>query len=588
LDQRSFICFIDALDECDEQEVRDMVQFFEELLDIDGDDSMDESTSTKRITFRVCFSSRPYPYIDVSQGTLLTLEDESGHQEDLAQYVKSRLKIDTRKRSMFEDIKIQILHKSAGIFMWVVLAVQILNKESCDGGLAVKKKLGEIPSKLNDLFKSILARDRDNPERLLLCILWILCAKRPLTPDEFRHALWAGLVEQGLVDPDLPDMDLHSSSKLVTNASKGLVEITKSSPPTVQFIHESVRDFLLKERGLEALWPDLGFEWEGPCHDRLRGCCMEYLNRTTLQVDIGMSRQRAFSLGVSVSTCPFLEYAVQHVLGHADAASPVIPQDEFLDCFFTSDWFNIFNQFGDQYGPKASPLYVLADKGLGNLIRTRMRREAASYIAGQDYDYPFFAALAKGHESAVAALLSQSSIICDGINITHGLNRHKDAWKPWRHRDRTPLSWAAQEDRSGIVKVLIRSGVSIEEEDRAQYRPLMRALEQGHSDMAQLLMNQGADVNAQHGRHGWSALIWAARRGDELIARILIDRGADVNATDIHGWTALIWASSGGKKAVVQLLVESGADVDAMSNFGWTALQYALQEDYKEVILLLK
>ncbi|KAF4440066.1 Pfs, NACHT and Ankyrin domain protein [Fusarium austroafricanum] len=567
LGRRSFICFIDALDECDEQEIRDMVQFFEELLDDDaGENFSNEGAVVNNIQFRVCFSSRPYPYIDVQKGALLTLEDEPGHKEDLAQYVESRLKIGTRSQLTFESVKAQILHKSAGIFIWVVLAVQILNKESCDGGLAIKKKLQEIPSKLDDLFRSILTRDQANTERLLLCILWILCAKRPLTPMEFCHALWAGLVEQGLVDPDLPDMDTHSTNKLVTSSSKGLVEIIKSSPPRVQFIHESVRDFLLKGRGLQTLWPDLGFEWEGPCHDRLRQCCMEYLNRTTMEVDIGMSRERRFVLP-SISICPFFSYAIDQILGHADTASLVISQGAFLEYFFRSDWHWIFDKY----------------KGLGNLIRTRMKKEAASYISGQEYDYPLFAALAKGHESAVSALLG-----CDGVNVTDGLDRYKDAWNPWRHRNRTPLSWAAQEDRPSLVKALIRSGVSTEEEDRSQYRPLTRALEQGHSSMAQLLIDLGADIHAQHSRHGWSALMWAARRGDESISRVLIDRGADINAKDIHGWTALIWASSAGEKAVAQLLVERGANVKATSNFGWPALLYASQAGHEEIALLLQ
>lgn len=577
LNQRSFTCFIDALDECDEQEVRDMVQFFEELV---------EDTTDDKIQFRVCFSSRPYPYIDVRQGILLTLEDESGHGEDLVQYVESRLKI--RNQSILEDLKSQILHKSAGIFMWVVLVVEILNKESCNGALAIKKKLSEIPSELNDLFRSILTRDQDNPERLLLCIFWILCAKRPLTPIEFRHALWAGLLEKGLVDPDLPDRDMDASIKLVTSSSKGLAEITKSSRPTVQFIHESVRDFLLKERGLQELWPDLGFEWEAPSHERLRLCCMEYLDHTTVQVTVSMHVERRFKFDVSSAVCPFFEYAIQQVLQHADAAASVIPQDEFLARFFASDWFGIFNQFGDQYGPNASPLYLLADKGLGNLIRTRMEKESATYISGQDYDYPIFAALAKGHEGAAATLLGLPSTICDGVTITHDLDRYRDVWMPWRHRDRTPLSWAAQEDKPHLVRAFIRSGVSIEEEDRGQYRPLMRALEQGHSAMAQLLIDEGADVNAKHSRFGWSALIWASRRGDKSIARHLIEKGADVNAKDIHGWTALIWASSEGNRAIVQLLIEKGADINATSNFGWTALLYASQQGHKEVALMFQ
>ncbi|OAA44736.1 Nucleoside phosphorylase domain protein [Cordyceps fumosorosea ARSEF 2679] len=234
LGQRSFACFIDALDECDEQEVRDMVQFFEDMTEV---------TTDHGIQFRICFSSRPYPYIDIRQGNLLTLEDESGHADDLAQYVKNHLRI--TNPSLLADLQAQILDKAAGIFMWVVLVVGILNKESDGGALAIRTKLSEIPPKLSDLFRSMLTRDQDRPEWLLLCVLWILCAKRPLNPAEFRHALWAGLLAQdGQVDPELPDVtDMDECVRLVTSSSKGLAEITKSWQPTVQFIHESITPF---------------------------------------------------------------------------------------------------------------------------------------------------------------------------------------------------------------------------------------------------------------------------------------------------------------------------------------------------------
>jgi len=106
LGQCCFTCFVDALDECDELEVRDMVQFFEELA---------ENATDEGIQFRICFSSRPYPYIDIHRGILLTLEEESGHGEDLAQY-ESRLRI--TNPSLLEELQSQILDKAAGVFMW--------------------------------------------------------------------------------------------------------------------------------------------------------------------------------------------------------------------------------------------------------------------------------------------------------------------------------------------------------------------------------------------------------------------------------------------------------------------------------------
>lgn len=67
LGQRSLTCFVDALDECDEQQVVDMVQYFEDLT---------EQCTAKGIPFRICFSSRHYPYIVSQRGIRLTLEDQ--------------------------------------------------------------------------------------------------------------------------------------------------------------------------------------------------------------------------------------------------------------------------------------------------------------------------------------------------------------------------------------------------------------------------------------------------------------------------------------------------------------------------------
>jgi hypothetical protein len=52
-----------------------------------------------------------------------------------------------------------------------VLVVEILNNESSYGALTLRKKLSEIPAKLSELFRSMLARDQQRPESLRLYIL---------------------------------------------------------------------------------------------------------------------------------------------------------------------------------------------------------------------------------------------------------------------------------------------------------------------------------------------------------------------------------------------------------------------------------
>ncbi len=148
--QRPIICFIDALDECDELEVRDLVSYFEYL---------GELCVSVGVRFRVCFSSRHYPHITLSHGLELVLEGHEGHSEDIASYLNTELRIgDTQ---LAAEIRESIREKSSGVFMWVVLVVGILNKEYDDGNMhTLRQKLRDIPAQLHELFRDILTRRR--------------------------------------------------------------------------------------------------------------------------------------------------------------------------------------------------------------------------------------------------------------------------------------------------------------------------------------------------------------------------------------------------------------------------------------------
>ncbi|KAH7117473.1 Pfs, NACHT and ankyrin domain protein [Dactylonectria macrodidyma] len=576
LGQRSFTCFIDALDECDEQQVVDMVQYFEELVE----------HSTKGTLLRICFSSRHYPHIELQQGIRLTLEDQRGHAEDLESYIGSRLRINDP--ALVEELRPQLVKKAAGVFLWVVLVVEILNKEYRQGGLALRKRLAEIPSRLSELFKDILRRDNENMEHLLLCILWILYSKRPLQPEEFYHAIWSGLSLKGLADSGIPTVTGPDASgcieRCVISSSKGLAEITKSKQqPTVQFIHESVRDFLIKDKGLHELWPDLGFDWEIPSHERLKQCCSAYIDYHLARISMVNSDEQ----GEISKQFPLLEYASCHVLYHADTAASAIPQDEFLTKFSTSDWITIINRFerykARQYTPDASLLYILADKGFAELIRTQPTEQLCTYIPKERYRYPLFAALANGHKHAVAALLDLPSSFYNGVDIADGLTCRKDFTE---YKDRTPLSWAAQNGRTGIVELLLQNGITVTEADRGGRHPLSRASENGHEATARLLLEKGADVNAS-GRDGQTPLSWTLWIGHEATVRLLLEKGADINISGHYGHTPLSWASEKGDEATVRLLLEKGADINVSGRYGHTPLSWASENGHEATVRLL-
>ena len=92
--------------------------------------------------------------------------------------------------------------------------------------------------------------------------------------------------------------------------------------------------------------------------------------------------------------------------------------------------------------------------------------------------------------------------------------------------------------------------------------PLMYAAEIGSLDAMRLLIDRGADVNAQNA-FGSTALMWSV--SDPAKVRLLLDHGAQVNTVARSGRTALIVAAFTNPSAeVVKLLLAKGAKVGVM------------------------
>ena len=70
------------------------------------------------------------------------------------------------------------------------------------------------------------------------------------------------------------------------------------------------------------------------------------------------------------------------------------------------------------------------------------------------------------------------------------------------------------------------------------------------------LVSQGANVNAQTKFDQYTALIFAAYYGHSDVAKILLQNGADVSRTNSNGYSALILSANYGDAEIVKLLIE--------------------------------
>ena len=105
---------------------------------------------------------------------------------------------------------------------------------------------------------------------------------------------------------------------------------------------------------------------------------------------------------------------------------------------------------------------------------------------------------------------------------------------------------------------------------------LVSAVRDGDVEAVRSLLGQGAYANAAEA-DGLSTLHWAARSGEPEIARILLDAGATVDARTRNGaYTPLHEASRAGNASVARVLLEAGADPAARTTAGGaTPLHFA-------------
>ena len=74
---------------------------------------------------------------------------------------------------------------------------------------------------------------------------------------------------------------------------------------------------------------------------------------------------------------------------------------------------------------------------------------------------------------------------------------------------------------------------------------------------------------------GWTALMYAARLGKTDLAKILIEKGAHLEAKNHAGLTPYLWAAYAGHVEMMKLLNQSGADIDAENAYHENALDIA-------------
>lgn len=147
------------------------------------------------------------------------------------------------------------------------------------------------------------------------------------------------------------------------------------------------------------------------------------------------------------------------------------------------------------------------------------------------------------------------------------------------------------------VRYLLSHGANPNQPSKNGYLALSEAARRGNNEIAKLLINGGADVNALEDRKYGETALMAASHGmyagvkpaDQTeIAELLVKKGAEIDKKDRSGNTAALKSVSRNYNlGALKLLIEAGADLEAKDQYGNTALMLAVQNNNIEALRLL-
>ncbi|KAF8851080.1 hypothetical protein BDZ45DRAFT_808615 [Acephala macrosclerotiorum] len=257
--------FLDALDEHEDNN--------KQLLDlVFRISSLQDGAS---VTVKFCLASRPWSEFTLGLSKYPGFKIHDRTRGDIQEYTRSRLSSEGHHVATdLEALVQQVTNKAHGVFIWVRLVVDLLAKDSRDGSSPreLEQRLAETPEELRDLYAHTLRRiDPAYTEEAHVMLQIALCALSPLPLETFINAASVALRDENPKSQTREAMLLRLNSR-----SGGLLEAVESTeldssetgyddieappypasilsgtgimPMTVQFIHQTVKEYIQEEK----------------------------------------------------------------------------------------------------------------------------------------------------------------------------------------------------------------------------------------------------------------------------------------------------------------------------------------------------
>jgi ankyrin repeat protein len=171
------------------------------------------------------------------------------------------------------------------------------------------------------------------------------------------------------------------------------------------------------------------------------------------------------------------------------------------------------------------------------------------------------------------------------------IDRGADTKAPGPAGATASLMMSARVNDIEAAKLFLAKGATPKAKGFAGFTALLNAAGNGNAELVKLLLDGGADVNAQSDpsfekvKNGdiaignLTALLVSVTSNSPETVQMLLDAGADVNVRDVRGMTPIMLAvaTDHSSEKIVRMLLAKSPAMDAKSKAGETALDWAVK-----------
>ncbi len=484
---------------------------------------------------------------------------------DIARFVESEvnrliskgLLLDGNVSSKFRRKIVETLINGAqGMFRWVELSLEALKQIKFRKDF--KAQLGQLPSKLSDLYDMIHTQiDRTEPygrKVAIVTLKWLLCAQRLLSVSELIAAI--SVVDEDTVESSSDsDEDNHSRSEHAPSPENDIIRLCRNLV---------VMD---SEKGVFRF-----------AHQSVRDYLLSRQEYTVAEQH-ALATERCLDVYLAESGLGSItpKMAQQnHVLKpYAEVYWPV--HYKYIEDYESHELLRKVSRFTKQ-GSKTSPAYLQWASDIRSQYRGYGGWNINNSLGVNSDDrlgYRLLFASSRPHSYLSAACAFGF------LSFMKDCELSSTDWN--RRQSLTLLLIAAEEGHDQVVQMLLDKGADVNAQDEYFGNALQAALSEGHDQVVQMRLDKGADVNAQGGEYG-NALHAASYGCRDEVMRLLLNHNAILSRKDMQGRTPSHLASARGRKKTVAMLSSFGSDPTIIDKQGRNCLHHAASAGSIELV----